>query len=331
MNGPLEIRDVRAARGTRTDGWLSIGETADGPIRIPLVLLNGAEAGPVLCVTGGVHATEYAPIDAVLRLLNETDPDTLRGAIIGVPVANMHMFESRRGFVSPLDGLNLNKIAPGRRDGSISEILAHVLLTEIIGAAEYHIDFHAGDVGEDLLPFAGYSLTGDGHLDERGEMLARAFSPSLISLSTETSTLPPFPGSLNFAATRRGVVSILAEAGGNGTLDEADVRVHLTGARNVMRCLDMIDGGRPALSPRIAAMDRVVVRATRGGLVRLKVRIGDEIAEGQEVAEICDVFGHVVEHVRADGEGIVGLIWTHKVVSTGDPIVRYWITTPVQT
>jgi hypothetical protein len=329
VNGPLQIRDLVALPGTRTHGWLTIGETANGPIRIPLVLLNGVADGPILCATGGVHATEYAPIDAVVRLLHDTDPATLRGAVIGVPVTNMHMFESRTGFVSPLDGLNLNKIAPGRPEGSISEILAHVLLTEIIGAAQYHIDFHAGDLGEELLPFAGYSLTGDRRLDEQGEMMVRAFSPSLISLSTEGSTIPPFAGSLNYAATRNGVVSILAEAGGDGTLDDADVRVHLAGARNVMRCLGMIDGGPPPLTPRIAATDRVVVRATRGGLLRLKVHIGDAIMAGQEVAEICDVFGDVVERVHAPGSGIAGLIWTHKVVSTGDPIVRYWITTPV--
>ena len=56
--------------------------------------------------------------------------------------------------------------------------------------------------------------------------------------------------------------------------------------------------------------------------------IGDRISKGQEVAEICDVFGEVVERVHATGSGIAGLIWAHKVVSTGDPIVRYWITTP---
>jgi predicted deacylase len=124
------------------------------------------------------------------------------------------------------------------------------------------------------------------------------------------------------------VISILAESGGNGTLDEADVRTHLDGARNVMRHLGMIDGGRPANGPRIAARDRVVVRATRSGLVRLKVGIGDELTVGQEVAEVCNVFGEVVERVCTSGSGVAGLIWSHKVVNTGDPIVRYWITDP---
>jgi len=248
--------------------------------------------------------------------------------VIGVPVTNMRMFEQRAGFVSPLDGLNLNRVAPGRRDGSISEILADVLLREVIGAAQYHIDFHAGDLGEMLFPFAGYALSGRRDQDAQGEALARAFTPRLISLATDGGRIPPFPGSLNHSASRNGVVSILAECGGNGTLDEADVRTHIDGAYNVMRHLGMLDGGRPANGPRIAARDRVVVRAARSGLLRLGVRVGDEIVAGQEVAQICNVFGEVVERVCAPGAGLAGLVWAHKVVSTGDPVVRYWITEP---
>jgi hypothetical protein len=239
------------------------------------------------------------------------------------------MFESRTGFNSPLDGLNLNKIAPGRQDGSISEILADIVLRELIGAAEYHIDFHAGDVGEALYPFAGYSLTGNRELDAKGEALARAFTPCLVSLSPSGSSIPPFAGSLNYSATRNGVVSILAESGGDGTLLEEDVRIHVEGALNVMRHLGMIDGERPRNRARLAACDRVVVRAKRAGLLRLTARIGDEIVAGDQLGEICDVFGRVVERVCAPGTGIVGLIWTHKVVNTGDPILRYWITEPI--
>jgi predicted deacylase len=328
--GSVQIRDLSAASGEQVRGWIDFGETASGSLRIPLVLINGREEGPRLCLTAGVHATEYAPIDAVMRLVQALDPAQLRGTVIAVPVTNVRMFESRTGFVTPLDGLNLNKIAPGRADGSISEILADVLLREVIGAAEYHIDFHAGDLGEELQPFAGYSLTGFADLDAKGEALARAFSPMLISLSTPESTIPPFPGSLSYAATRNGVVSILAEAGGDGTLKEEDVRVHVDGAMSVMRHLAMIDGAAPpnAGTRCLAARDRVVIRAKRAGLVRLTARIGDRISAGQELGDIRSIFGEVVERVCANGDGIVGLIWTHKVVNTGDPILRYWITEP---
>ena len=325
MKDALRIRGVAAECGQRAQGFITIGETPSGPIQFPVVIVNGADDGPVLCLTAGVHATEYAPIDAAMRIVQSLDAMSLRGAVIVVPVVNMRMFESRTGFVSPLDGINLNKAAPGRADGSISEVLAKVLLDEVVGRAAYHIDLHAGDLGEMLLPFAGYALTGRPDLDEQGEALARLYSPKLISLATPDGKIPPFADGICHAATRRGVVSIFAESGGNGTLDEGDVRVHLHGVTNVMRYLRMIDGTPTAVGAQVSARDRRVVRATRAGLLRLRVKIGDELVAGQEVAEICNVFGEVVETVRSSGAGIAGLVWAHKVVNTGDPIVRYWI------
>jgi predicted deacylase len=328
MREAVRIRDLAAESGEQRQGFLTIGETVAGPVQIPLVIINGRADGPVLCLTAGVHATEYAPIDAVMRLVQSTCAETLAGALVAVPVANMRMFEARSPFVSPLDGLNLNKLGPCPADGSISQILARVLLEDVICAADYHIDLHAGDLGEMLLPFAGYALTGNAEQDEVGEYLARLYTPRLISLSTPSGTVPPFPDGLSYAASHRGVVSVFGESGGNGTLDPADVQIHMDGVRNVMRYLKMIEGGVEEPGARLAARDRVVVRASRAGLLRLHVAIGDEIRAGQHVADICNVFGDVIERVAAPGEGIAGLVWSHKVVNTGDPIVRYWITEP---
>jgi hypothetical protein len=292
------------------------------------VIVNGRGEGPVLCLTAGVHATEYPSIDALMRLTRELTPEVLRGTLIAVPVVNMHMFASRLGFVSPIDGLNLNKIAPGGKNGSISEIVADVLLNEVIARAEYHVDMHAGDLGEILYAFGGYPLTGEADRDRRGEALARLYTPRLIALYREGSKLPPASGSIVLEATRRGVVSILAESGGNGTLEQADVEVHLAGVRNIMRYLKMIDGDPQIHGKQLIATERYVTRATRAGLLRLKVAIGEAVNEGQEAAEICDIWGETVECVRFARPGITGLIWSHKAVNTGDPIVRCWIAEP---
>jgi predicted deacylase len=328
VSSDIEIGGIRAKKGQVARGFLAIGETVTGPIQIPIVIINGEMEGTVLCLTAGVHATEYAPIEALLRLTNELRPEALRGSIIAVPVVNMHMFASRCGFVSPIDGLNLNKIAPGG-DGSISEVIARVLLDEVIAKANYYIDLHAGDIGEMLLAFSGYSLTGDSELDREGEALVRLFTPRLISLARDGGTVPPFPGSLVHAATRKGIVAILTESGGNATLEEADVRVHVDGIRNIMRYLKMIDGEPVISEAQITATGRSVTRAKRSGLLRLKVGIGDLVEDGQEVAEICDVFGQVIERVHVTRGGLAGLVWAHKAVNSGDPIVRCWYTESV--
>jgi predicted deacylase len=325
----VQIRDVTARRGQKTSGFISIGETVNGPIRIPIVIINGEGDGPVLCLTSGVHATEYPSIFAAMRLINDIQPNDLSGTLIVVPVVSMAMFQSRLAFISPLDGLNLNKIAPGGIGGSISEILAHTLLTEVISTAQYHLDLHAGDFGEMLLPFAGFPLTGNREQDRQCETLARLFTPQLISIGPESGPLSlPFAGGIVRAATRMGVISVLGESDGNGTLSDSDVSVHYEGVLNVMRYLRMISGEPRIARKQLKATDRFFIRATASGLVRLKVKIGDTVSLGQELAEIRNVFGEIVEVISAPRAGIPGLIWSHKVVSTGDPVVRCWAAEP---
>lgn len=322
------VRDIVAARGETARGYLTIGETPTAPIQVPVVIVNGARSGPTLCLTAGVHAAEYPAIDAVLRTIQSLDPASLGGAVIAVPVVSMQMFQHRFGFVSPIDGLNLNRTAPGRPDGTISEILVHTLLTEVIAQAEYHIDCHGGDLGEILWPYAGFSLTGNAEIDQQGEMLARLYTPRIFALYSPESGLPPTTGSVTHAAAQRGVVSMLAEAGSNGALDAADVRVHVDGIRNVMRYLGMLEGQPLIAGDRLVAREQFIVSATRGGLLRLEIEIGEQIQAGQEVAEIANVFGDVVERVIAPRGGIARLIWAARAVNTGDPIVKCWVTEP---
>jgi uncharacterized protein len=321
----IRVGDVEAAPGTRARGFLTIGETPTEPIRVPIVIVNGSQPGPRLCLTAGVHAAEYPGIDAVMRTVQSLEPTQLAGAVVAIPVVNPPMFQRRSGFLSPIDGLNLNRTAPGQADGTISEVLAHVLLREVIGTCQYHIDCHGGDLGEILWPYSGYALTGNTEQDRQGETLARLWSPRIVAFYREGSPLPPTMGSLTFQATRQGVVSILAEAGSNGTLEPADVETHLRGMRNVMRYLGMIPGEPDAGGERVEPTGQFVVSAQRGGLLRLKVGIGDEIREQQEIAEVCNLFGEVVERLHSPRGGIARLIWAHKAVNTGDPIVKCWV------
>jgi predicted deacylase len=324
----FRIRDIAARRGERAQGFLALGETPVGPISVPVVIVNGSTPGPTLCLTAGVHAAEYPGIDAVLRTIQALDPATLRGTVIAVPVVNTLMFQQRVGFLNPIDGLNLNRTAPGGADGSVSERLAHMLHNEVILRAQYHIDCHGGDLGEILWPYAGYALTGNADQDREGETIARLYSPRIVALYQSGSRLNATPGSITTEAAKRGVVAMLAESGSNGTLEEHDVQVHLNGIQNVMRYLGMVPGEPVVRGHQLRALDQFIVSATRGGLVRLKIAIGEEIQRGQEIAEICNVFGEVVEHVRSPKAGIARLIWAYKAINTGEPIVKCWETEP---
>jgi uncharacterized protein len=328
MTAGFRIRDIAAERGTTGRGYLTVGETPLGPIHIPLVVVHGARPGPTLCLTAGVHAAEYPAIDAVLRTVTGLHPADLSGTVVAVPVVNAPMFRARSGFVSPIDGLNLNRTFPGKSNGTISEVIAHVLLNEVVAHADFHIDCHGGDLPEILWPYSGYAVQGKPAVDQNGEAMARIYSPRIVALYREGTALTATKGSLTTEAARRGVASILAESGSAGGLDPVDVQNHMHGITNVMRFFKMLPGEPTVQGRRMLAVDQFVVDARRGGLLRLTIAIGDEIKKGQAIAEVCDVFGDVVETIVSPADGIARIIWTHKVVNTGDPIVKCWIAEP---
>jgi predicted deacylase len=92
-----------------------------------------------------------------------------------------------------------------------------------------------------------------------------------------------------------------------------------------MRHLGMVPGEPDVVGERVEPVDQFVVSARRGGLLRLKIDIGDRIRAGQEIAEVANLFGEVVERIAAPREGIARLIWAHKAVNTGDPVVKCWV------
>ncbi|MGH6922044.1 MAG: succinylglutamate desuccinylase/aspartoacylase family protein [Geminicoccaceae bacterium] len=324
----IQIREMRGEAGRKVRGFVTVGESPGGPIRIPIMLITGTRPGPTLGLSAGVHATEYPAIDAVMRTIQALDPAVLSGTVIAAPVVNQLMYQTRTPFISPVDGQNLNRMAPGRPDGTISEILAYVLLEELVLKADVHIDCHGGDMGEILWPYAGYALSGNAEQDRRGEALARLYTPRIFALYQDGTPLPPTNGAITANASRRGTIGILGESGSNGRLDEQDVQVHLRGIANVMRHLGMVPG-KPAIEgDRLRARGQFVVAARRGGLLRVAIEIGQEIEAGQEIAQIVDPFGEVVERVRAEQAGIARLIWAHKAVNTGDPIVKCWQAEP---
>jgi len=102
----------------------------------------------------------------------------------------------------------------------------------------------------------------------------------------------------------------------------------VNGILNVTRFLGMLPGDPSVQGDRLRAVGQFTVTARRGGLVHLKIRVGDPLKSGQEIAEIHNIFGDIVDRVQSPADGIARIIWTHKAVNTGEPLVRCWIVEP---
>jgi predicted deacylase len=284
---------------------------------MPAVIVRGRESGPTLALTSGMHAAEYVPIEAVVRMTRWLDPERLRGTLVAVILVNAPGFYERSIYVNPRDGHNLNRAFPGDPDGTASERVAAFLLAELIQGSDAYVDAHCGDLIEALSPFTLWLRAGDPGVASRSEAMAAAYGFE-HTLGVDPDSVP---GAAYAAGAAHGVPSIIAEIGQQGICDEPSVQRHFGGLRNVLAHLGMIDSVGLAPSPPLA-MDRMVwMRTTVSATYHPTVEVGDWVAEDQPVGELRDIFGDTIHKLHATAGGVVVFLVTSLAVKSGDPLL----------
>jgi predicted deacylase len=289
------------ARGAKAQGYVAWGDPVLAGWQWPYVAANGAASGPAVLVTGGIHGSEYASIDAVIRFGASLDPKTLRGQVLCLPVMSPAAFWERTAYVSPVDNLNLNRAFPGKAKGSFTERLAHLLTEKAMRHADAYLDLHGGDVPEALVPFSIYYETGDANLDAKSRAMAEAFgSPALL---LHRAADAPIEGLAYASAAAMGIPAMLAEDGGVGQYDAAIAKRMLGGLENVLRSLDMIPGSARNMPPPRRFEKFTWVRTKGPGFFRQTVKVGDEVDAGQILGHLVDFFGQTIEEVKCPERG----------------------------
>src|SRR4029077_10965541 len=115
----------------------------------------GRADGPCLVIVAGIHGDESEGVLALMELWSELDPASFTGCVVLGPVANPPAFAAHRR-TSPLDGLDLNRIFPGKADGSPSERLAHRLFNSVLRHSDFLFSFHSWYSAGVVLPYVEF-------------------------------------------------------------------------------------------------------------------------------------------------------------------------------
>ena len=261
---------------------------------MPVQVVNGRHPGPTLFVSGAVHGDELNGVEIIRRLLRSQNLRSLRGALIAVPIVNVHGFLDLSRYLP--DRRDLNRSFPGRESGSIAARLAYLFNTEILSQADCGIDMHTGALNRANLPQIRANLD-----DPKTRELAEAFGvPVIINANLRD-------GSLRAAATQAGVTTLLYEAGEALRFDELGIRGGVRGTFNVMRRLGMLPpraAGKKTLSPVMARETRWI-RAPSSGIARLQVKLGQRVRKGDTLATLSDAFGDGGVTLQAGFAGLV--------------------------
>ena len=243
----------------------SVDRSAYGHIPIPIAVLKRGD-GPTALLTGGNHGDEYEGPIALMKLLQRMPSMQISGRLIVVPGLNFPAFLAGRR-TSPIDGANMNRIFPGRRDGSITEMIAHYVDTELFPRADFVFDIHAGGASFDHLPTLLVAPPADAEQRREYKRIVDAFAAPnamVMDLLGEDRTY-------GAAIERHGKLFLCGEFGGYATLQSA--RPGDRGGRSCSACLRH-SASAPANRCRRRVTTHDGCTLTASGITSLRPRAG---------------------------------------------------------
>jgi predicted deacylase len=295
----------------RSDQTIDLGFT-----KIPITVYKGAKPGPVLALTAGIHGYEYPPILALQRL----QVKKLAGTLIVVHVANMPSFLGRTVYFSPLDGKNLNRVFPGKQDGTASQQIAHAITTNVIDKCDYLLDLHCGDGNESLRPYVYQTVTGEAAFDARIAELVANFGFDHIVIDKNRPKDAANSMYCSNTAITRGKPAMTVESGFLGVTDEKSTAAIVRGVESVMRYLKMIDGTPARVKKPVYLDPAEVLNSPATGILYPRVERNAMVKNGAVLAHITDFFGKKIAEVKAPFAGVVLYVVATPPISEGQPV-----------
>jgi len=320
MNGQNNIENIDHIDITLTPKgeiryyWLKLISDGFGcPINVPVIVARGVGDGPVLGVTAAVHGNELNGIPVIQRLFNEVDAKELRGTIVGIPVVNIPAFIRKKRRFN--DGVDLNHIMPGKKDGNVSQVYAFRFIERIVKHFDYLLDLHTASTGR----INSYYIRADMDIPIVRKMAILQNADIIVHN-------PPLDGTLRGAADDLGIPAITLEVGNPSTFQKRFIRSGLEGVHNVLCHLDMVDDDIVEVEK-----DTVICSSSKwiymdtGGLLTVNAELRQVVQKGEKIAELRNVFGTKIKEYFAPETGIIIGKSVSPVNQTGGRILHLGI------
>ncbi|SDG73795.1 succinylglutamate desuccinylase/aspartoacylase domain-containing protein [Roseospirillum parvum] len=279
-------------------------DSAWGAVQVPISQIQNGP-GPTVLLVGGNHGDEYEGQVALLKLARQLDPASIRGRVLVIPALNLPAAQAGRR-TSPIDGGNMNRAFPGRRDGTVTEMIAHFVTSRLLPLADAVLDLHSGGKTLNFTPSAIIHQLPDPRLMADSLAALQAFGAPLGLVLEELDDA----GMLDGEVERRGKLFLSTELGGGGTLTPNTLRIAEDGIRRFLAHLQVLD---PALAPPPGPPTRLMhtpdpecfVSGHESGLFEPLAELGETVEKNQPIARIHFHQSHlqtpVTHHAKTNG------------------------------
>lgn len=310
----MRLSDLKAGSGVKQTLLLPV----TSPLPIEMTVVCGCRPGKTLVVTAGVHGCEYVGIEALNRLKRELEPASLSGRVILLPLVNPEGFYQGSKQTIPTDGQNLNRMFPGKSDGTFSSRLARVLEETLYPEADFLMDLHGGDVNEALTPLIFFPTAVP-------ESLSAAACAAAESLSVPYRVASTSRNGLYSWAAQCGIPALLVERGERGLWTEEEVAACMENVYELMRHLGILNAASGSISFQQAEIRRAVYEeAPADGFWYPAVSAaGQKLKQGALLGTLKDSYGNEIARYTAPFDGVVLYYTLSLGVKSGDPLIAY--------
>lgn len=307
--------------------FVEIFKMADGSThRIPIMIKRGPEKGPKLFLTAVIHGEEVTGMEVIHRLLEQVR--LTRGAIYAFPIVNLAGFQLGARYYPYADPTaqeypNLNRVFPGKEDGSPAERVASAVYRIIAEVnPDLLIDLHCD--AHNSIPYILLDRVSepDRELELKTRRLAEAFGVTVCNDSTPEGYIGDLGEKTLTGAVfnRLKIPAFIVELGGPTIIKESFVRTGTSGLKNILSALGLVES--PAerwesdtkIKVEYPLRTHPVLVSRRFGKISYKVKVGQLLKTGELVAAVEDIFGEKVEELRTDRDGFV-LALGYQVIS----------------
>lgn len=312
----ISFDTITAMPGEKVTGFINI---SGSEYPLPVAVINGKNDGRIFLITASIHGFEYPGIQTASELIRELDPEKISGAVVIIPIVNASGFYGRKPYICLDDEehKNLNKVGPGKADGTFAERLIYFLIEEFVKKCDFHLDLHSGDATEALLRFCAIGNNPD---PEKREYVHQIIHHLGFEYHTQSSGRTEF---YNCSSSYVGIPSMMFECGGAGTWSEEEVAFEKENIYKIMQMLDILPG-KPDINPAVKCIVKQSwIECGKTGLFYSFCKIGDDVREGQKLFEIRDVWGNLLQEYTAEHNGKVFIVNNTLGVSEGDDAIFY--------
>ena len=304
--------------GSKLSHYYHIATLANGdPLRLAVLVAKGAKPGKTLVALGGVHGDEYEAPHAIREAFKHIDPSQMQGDFIGVPQCNVPAFLAGTR-TSPIDGLNLARVFPGKVDGTVTERIAYYLGKHVISHADLLVDLHSSGTKMNMASLIGYH-EGESVLAKQSREAAFAFGMPVLWGHPNVSK----GRTLSFAYENR-IPGLYTESPGGNWLHLDESTRYTRGVLNLMRHLNIIDGEIEKENPTHHLIGDgnvdIVPTTSAGGYFIPKVKVLDRVNKGDLIGRVVGLAGETHDMIYSDSDGVVIMIRATPSVVPGDTV-----------